>query len=126
MRTMVQFSVGGSDYCLPVDATRAVRSAAGLIALPGPVPDVAGLLTGDPPLTVLSPFGGGGKRIIVVQVGDLMYGLLVETVTGLRRVDETHIRAAPRGQRRKLVSGSIDIDGQLVLVTDPAAMAVGI
>ncbi len=62
----------------------------------------------------------------MVQAGELTYGLLVQTVTGLRRVDETQIRAAPRGQHRRLVNGSINIDGQLVLVTDPQAMAVGL
>ncbi len=126
MRTMVQFLVGGAAYCLPVEDTRAVRSAAGMIALPAPGPNVAGLLPGDPPLTVLSPFGADGKHIIVMQTGDVRYGLLVEGVTGLRRVDEADIRAAPRGQDQELISGSINIDGQLVLVTDPTAVAAGI
>jgi chemotaxis signal transduction protein len=126
VRTVVQFTVAGTEYCLPVDATRAVRSSAGMIALPGPRPHVAGLLAGDPPLTVVSPFGPDGQRIIVVQAGDLAYGLLVDTVSGLRHIDETRIRAAPRGQQQELVSGTIDVDGQLVLVTDATAMAVGI
>jgi chemotaxis signal transduction protein len=126
LRTVVQFSVGGTEYCLAVDATRAVRSSAGIIALPVPRPHVAGLLTGDPPLTVVSPFGPDGQRVIVVQAGDLAYGLLVDAVSGLRQIDETCIRAAPRGQRQELVSGTIDVDGQLVLVTDATAMAVGI
>jgi hypothetical protein len=36
------------------------------------------------------------------------------------------VRAAPRGQHREIVSGSITIDGHLLLLTDPAAMAVGL
>ena len=126
MRTMVVFTVSGTDYCLPVDAARAVRSNAGMIALPAPREHVAGLLAGDPPLTVVAPFGCDGERVIVVEVEDLVYGLLVDTVAGLRRVDETVLRAAPRGQRREIVSGSITVDGHLLLVTDPVAMAVGI
>jgi chemotaxis signal transduction protein len=126
MKTMVQFEVSGSAYCLPVESTRAVRSSAGLVALPAPRPNVAGLLPGDPPLTVMQPLGPGGNHIIVMQVGDVRFGLLVEAVTGLRRIDETTIREAPRGQDQELVSGSIDIDGRLVLLTDPLAVAVGI
>jgi chemotaxis signal transduction protein len=126
VKTMVQFEVSGSAYCLPVEATRAVRSSAGLVALPAPRPNVAGLLPGDPPLTVMQPLGTGGHHIIVMQVGDVRFGLLVEAVTGLRRIDETAIREAPRGQDQELVSGSIDIDGRLVLLTDPLAVAVGI
>jgi chemotaxis signal transduction protein len=126
MKTMVQFEVSGSAYCLPVEATRAVRSSVGMVALPAPRPNVAGLLPGDPPLTVMQPLGPGGHHIIVMQVGDVRFGLLVEAVTGLRRIDETAIREAPRGQDQELVSGSIDIDGRLVLLTDPLAVAVGI
>jgi chemotaxis signal transduction protein len=126
MRTMVQFLVRGACYCLPVEAARAVRSSAGMIPLPAPGPNVAGLLPGDPPLTVLSPFGSEGEHIIVMQTGELRYGLLVEGVTGLRQIDEADIRPAPRGQGRELICGSIDIDGQLVLLTDPAAVAAGI
>jgi chemotaxis signal transduction protein len=123
---MVEFSVSGTDYCLPVDAARAVRSNVGMIALPAPRPHVAGLLAGDPPLTVVAPFGSDGERVIVVEVQDLVYGVLVDSVAGLRRIDETAVRAAPRGQHREIVCGSVTIDGHLLLVTDPVAMSVGI
>jgi chemotaxis signal transduction protein len=126
MRTMVQFSMSGIDYCLPVDVTRAVRSVAGLVPLPAPNDHVVGLLPGDPPLTVFSPFGAEGRSIIVVQVDDLVFGLLVDTVTGLRPIDETTVRRAPRGQERELVSGTVDIDGRLVLLTDPTAMCAAL
>jgi chemotaxis signal transduction protein len=119
---MVRFSTGGIEYCLPVDATRAVRSLEGLVPLPAPREHVAGLLPGDPPLLVLSPFGAGGRRIIVVQADGLAFGLLVDEVTGLRRIDETAVLTAPRGQARDLVCGTVDMDGHLVLVTDPMAM----
>lgn len=126
MRTVIEFRAHGDAYCLPVEAARAVRSAVGMIALPAPGHNVAGLLPGDPPLTVLSPFGSEGDHVIVVQVEGHEYGLLVDSVTGLRRVDEDDIRAAPRGQARALVSGSVSIDGELVLLTDPTAVAAGL
>jgi chemotaxis signal transduction protein len=126
MKTMVKFSAAGATYCLPVEVTRAVRSSMGMIELPAPNVNVAGLLPGDPPLTVMSPFGAGGGHVLVLQVDDKKYGLLVDSVTGLQKIDEADIRPPPRGQNRELVSGSITIDGQLVLVTDAAATGVGL
>jgi chemotaxis signal transduction protein len=126
MKTMVKFTAAGATYCLPVEVTRAVRSSFGMITLPDPNANVAGLLPGDPPLTVVSPFGSGGGHILVLHVADKTYGLLVDSVTGLQKVDEADIRPAPHGQHRELVSGSVTIDGQLVLLTDPAAAGVGV
>jgi chemotaxis signal transduction protein len=126
MKTMVEFSVAGASYCLPVEATRAVRSSVGLVALPAARPNVAGLLPGDPPLTVMAPLGSGGGQIIVLEVAEQRFGLLVESVTGLRRIDENDIREAPGGQDSELISGSVSIGGQLVLLTDPTVVAVGI
>ncbi len=126
MKTMVQFEVSGSAYCLPVESTRAVRSSVGMVALPAPRPNVAGLLPGDPPLTVMQPLGPGGHQIIVMQVGRCAVRPPGRGGDGIARIDETTIREAPRGQDQELVSGSIDIDGRLVLLTDPLAVAVGI
>ncbi len=125
MKTMVEFSAAGATYCLPVEVTRAVRSSVGMVALPAPNPNVAGLLPGDPPLTVVSPFGSGGHHILVLHVDDTTYGLLVDSVNGLHKVDEADIRPAPRGQHRELVSGSITIDGALVLLADATAAGAG-
>ncbi len=122
MRTMVEFRACGVRYCLPVEVTRAVRSTTGLIELPSPAANVAGLLPGDPPLTVLSPFGAEGEHVIVLQVDDQVCGLLVESVAGLRRIQEEDIRPAPRGQELALVSGSIVIAGEMVLLADPTAI----
>ena len=124
MRTMVRFSVGGTAYCLPVECTRAVRAATGMIALPSPRDHVVGLLPGDPPLTVLSPFGSTGGQVVVIET-DTVFGLLVDAVTSLCHVAEDSVRTAPQGQLRTLLSGSVEIDGQLVLLADPVAMAVG-
>ena len=122
MITVVCFRTVGAAYCLPVENTLAVRTAAGLVALPAAAPDVAGIIAGDPPISVVSPLGAGGGQILVLEAGGKPFGLLVDAVTGLRRIDETSIRAAPDGQGRNLVSGTIDVDGELVLLADPAAI----
>jgi chemotaxis signal transduction protein len=126
MKTLVEFRAAGTAYGLPVEATRAVRSAVGMVALPASRPDVAGLLPGDPPLTVMSPLGHEGRHILVLEVADQRFGLLVDQVTGIRRVDENDIRQAPGGQDSGLIFGSVNIDGELVLLTDPTVVAVGL
>lgn len=121
--TMVCFTAAGGAYCLPVDATRAVRRADGLLALPGSGGDVAGVLPGDPPLTVLSSLGAGGGHILVVESGPTVFGLQVDAVTGLRRIADTDIHPAPPGQDRSLISGTVGDAGALLMVTDAKALA---
>jgi len=123
MTTVVCFDSAGTAYCMPVQATRAVRRATGMIALPAPGPDIAGLLPGEPPLTVISPLGASGTHVLVVEAREKTFGLLVDNVTGLRRITDADIRPPPEGQDRPLVCGTIDTGDQLVLVTDPNALA---
>jgi chemotaxis signal transduction protein len=96
-----------------------------MVTMPASRPNVAGLLPGDPPLTVMAPLGGAGHHIIVMEVANQRFGLLVEAVTGLRRVDENDIGEAPGGQQSELISGTVSIGGQLVLLADPVAVAAG-
>jgi chemotaxis signal transduction protein len=121
--TMVCFQASGTAYCVPVEATRAVLRASGMINLPAPQPDVSGIIPGEPPLTVISPFGAGGAHILVISADDQTFGLQVEQVTGLRRVDEVDIHPAPRGQHDQLVSGTIAAWGELVMVASASALA---
>jgi chemotaxis signal transduction protein len=123
MRTMVCFRSAGAAYCIPVEATRAVRFATGMVALPAARPDIAGIIPGQPPLTVSSALGHGGSHILVIETADTTFGLLVDAVTGLRRIAATDIHPAPAGQDGALISGTIDTDGELVLLTNPVALA---
>lgn len=126
MTTMVCFSASGAAYCLPVSATRAVLRSSSMIPLPEARPHVAGIIPGEPPLTVTSALGTGGTHIIVVSSGDQTFGLQVDQVTGLRRVDDADIHPAPSGQRAELISGTINAWGGLVMVTDADALAAGL
>lgn len=121
-RTMVCFRSGGVSYCLPVEATRAVRPAIGVVALPAPRPDIAGVLPGPPPVTVVSALGTAGRQILLVEADGTTFGLLVDEVTGLRRIATDDIRPTPDGQDRALVCGTFDDAGRLVLVADAAAL----
>lgn len=124
MTTMVCFTAAGNAYCLPVAAVRSVGTTDGMVDLPDPADDVTGILPGDPSMTVISPLGAGGSRLLVIETGDTTFGLVVDEVTGLRKIREEDIRSAPRGQDRSLVCGTLDPDdGPLLLVVDPVALA---
>lgn len=123
MMTMVCFRSAGAEYCLPVEATLAVRTIAGIRSVPGSASDIAGILPGRPPLTVISALGDGGTHVLVVESGATTFGLLVDAVTGLRHVALDDIRPAPTDRGRSLISGTIDTDGELTLVADPDALA---
>jgi chemotaxis signal transduction protein len=120
---MVCFRIAGAAYCIPVGATRAVRPMAGMIDLPSPGPDIAGIMPGDPPLTVIAPLGASGGQILVLESADKTFGLLVEAVTGLRQISADAINPPPEGQDRQLVAGTIDDGEQLLLLADPDALA---
>jgi chemotaxis signal transduction protein len=123
MMTMVIFRSAGAAYAIPVQVTRAVRPADGMVALPAPASDVAGIIPGDPPLTVISPLGSGGTHVLVLEADSKTFGLLVDEVTGLIRLADVGVCQAPRGQARPFISGTIDDDGQLVLIADARALA---
>jgi chemotaxis signal transduction protein len=120
---MVYFEAAGARYCLPVQVTRSVRIADEMIALPDPAVDVAGIIPGDPPLTVISPLRSNGTHVLVIEADGKTFGLLVDAVTGLRRIDDADIRPAPQGQDRPLISGTLDTGGSLVLIADPSVLA---
>jgi chemotaxis signal transduction protein len=123
MTTMVHFQSDGASYCVPVEATRAVRPASGIVALPAARPDIAGIIPGQPPITVISALGTTGEQILVIEVDGTTFGLLVDSVTGLRGVALADIHPSPSGQDRALICGTLESDGELVLVTDPVALA---
>ena len=123
MTTMVCFTAAGAEYCLPVHAARSVRTSDAMISLPDPNPDVTGMLPGDPPLTVISPLHSERGHILVIEAGDKTFGLLVDAVTGLRRIDDAELGPAPEGQGRQLVCGTLYNNGRMILVADPFALA---
>ena len=126
MSTVVCFRTGDTAYCVPVQATHAVRATTGIMALPRARRGVAGILPGDPPLTVLSTLGAGGSHILVIHSHDKKFGLLVDAVTDLYQVDDDQIGPAPDGQDGQLVSGTVERDGRLVLIADPEALAAAL
>jgi len=124
MRTIVRFRTADGVYAVPVEQVSEVRSAAGLAPLPAPLPGVAGLMprTGGA-LPVLTVLGSLGHHVVIVENGRLSFGLLVEEVTGVLRVDEAQIGEPPPGQHQQLVSGVIISEQGMVMLLDVDALA---
>lgn len=123
MTAMVFFTSAGAAYCTPVESTRGVRRSIGMVALPAPRIDIAGIIPGDPPMTVMSSLGTGGDHILILEAVETIFGLLVDTVTGLLRIAASDIGPPPEGQALPLISGTLHTGSHLVLVADPDALA---
>lgn len=123
MTTIVRFRAATGDYALPVESVTEVRFAAELTPLPTPQADVAGVMArGDHVLTVLSVLGHDGRHVLVVEHEGVTFGLLVDEVTGIHRVDDDLIGPPPHGQDREAVGGVI-VDGEgIVLLLHPGAL----
>jgi chemotaxis signal transduction protein len=121
--TFVRFRAGG-DYAVAVERVSEVRSAAELTSLPEPRSGVAGLMhrAGDA-VSVLSLLAPDGGHIVVLDTGELVFGLLVEEVIGVETVNDADVGPPPPGQHRVVVSGVLNDDGTLVLVLDVDALA---
>lgn len=144
MRTLVFFRDGEGRYAVPVESTLGVRLATGLVPLPRPADGVVGLLPGNPPLSVVSMLpsksvGGNGTddegappadarrgHILLLADGEHRAGLLVDAVTRVARVPTSNIGGPPDGQALEVVAGVVDVDGDLVMLADVAALISGV
>jgi chemotaxis signal transduction protein len=116
MTTVLVFRAGVLRYAVDVDAVRGVRRSTGLEAIPS-LPDIAGVLPGDPPLTVLSPFGDAHGPVVVCEAGGSTFGVLADEVHGL--VDLPAEAVTPVGRDAPGLIGGVaqDADG-VVLVAN--------
>jgi chemotaxis signal transduction protein len=122
MKTMLCFRTAEGRFALPIESTLSVRTIEGMVSLPAPRPDVAGLLPGDPPLSVLASFGTGGDHVLVFTSEGVRYGLCVLEVVGVRRFDDDQVGPPPEGQQGELISGTLYGSDELTLVVDPQAL----
>lgn len=120
---MVCFDAGGGSFAVPVESTTEVRTAAGIVALPGSGPGVVGILPGEPPITVLSTLGAGRDHVLVLAVREVSFGLLVEQVLSVLGIAEADIGPPPHGQHETYIVGTMCLHDKLVLIADPSALA---
>lgn len=120
---IVRFRTPTGDYGVPVERVTEVRLASGLRPLPAPREGVAGVLQrGEEALTVLSALGSTGHHVMVVDDGNLTFGLLVDEVVGVQQVSDDALGEPPAGQDRAVVSGVVTGDGELVMLVDVAVL----
>jgi len=123
-RTLVGFRTGDGHYAVPVEQTREVRAAEGIVPLPAPRPGVVGLLQrGDDALPILDALGAGDKHVLVVDVGEQPFGLLVEEVSGVVTVQDGDVGPPPPGQEDAVIVGVVSLGESLLLLVDAAALA---
>jgi len=123
-RTLVGFRTEAGHYAVPVEDTREVRGAEGIMPLPAPRPGVVGLLQrGEEALPVLDALGAGRGHVLVLAPAGRAFGLLVEEVTGVLSVDEADIGDPPAGQEDPVVVGVVPTGDALVLLVDAEAIA---
>jgi chemotaxis signal transduction protein len=121
MTTLVCFRADDAEYGVPIESVREVRSHDSLVELPAARPGVAGLLRcNGEALTVLDAFGGQ-NHVLLLEHGQRGFGLLVEMVTRVVKVDRA-IGPPPRGQERDYISGVVSTDDGLLFVVDVAAL----
>jgi chemotaxis signal transduction protein len=122
MTTMVCFRAGGTDYAVPVENVREVRSSEALVPLPAPRPGVMGMLTDrGTALTVIAPLGDGHDHVLLLDHDDRAFGLLVAEVTGVVTL-AGDVGPPPAGQVGHFISGVITTPDGLVLLVDVAAL----
>jgi chemotaxis signal transduction protein len=125
VRTLVGFRTTDGRYAVPVDNTREVRAADGLVPLPTPRPGVVGLLQrGDVAMPVLDVLGGGSKHVLVLEAGGQPFGLLVEEVSGVVSVQDAEVGPPPPGQESAIITGVVSLGESLLLLVDAAAVAM--
>jgi chemotaxis signal transduction protein len=123
VRTIVRFRASDAEYALPVEDVTEVRSASELTPLPAPRSGVAGLMThGGDALPVLSVLTELGRHVLVMSAADVHFGVLVDEVVGVERVEDGLVGPPPRGQDRDNVTGVIVEEGRLILLLDSAAL----
>ena len=124
MTTIVRVRTPDGDYALPVDRVREVRSVGGLTPLPEARDGVAGLLhLGSTTITVLSLLASEGAHVVVIDVDDVTFGLLVDEVAGVEQVADDAVGPSPAGQGRVMVDGVLTTADGVVLRLDVSALA---
>ena len=123
MKAMVCFRTAKGRFAVPVESARAVRLTEGLTTLPGQRPDVVGILPGDPPLVVLAILGTGGEHVLVLTSNHVDFGLQVQEVVGVQRIDDARVGPPPGGLEGGLVVGTLRGSGDVVLIVDADVMA---
>lgn len=119
MRTVVRFRAQDRRYAVDVAAVGGVLPREDIEPLPSPRAGVLGLLGPEHEhLTVIAPFGADGEHVLVLLGATSRFGLVVQEVERVTRIDDAAVGPAPDGQDTEIVVG---IAGDALLL-DPVAL----
>jgi len=131
MTIHVTFRVGSVEYVVPAAQVLHLESFQSATHVPGAPPYVAGLVQVRgrvvPVVDLRKRFGLPATeheiahRIVVVQVGSRVAGLLVDAAREVIQIDEASFQDAPelvKQQANGFVAGVVTVAGRLFLVAD--------
>jgi purine-binding chemotaxis protein CheW len=131
MTIHVTFRVGSAEYVVPAAQVLHLESFQSATHVPGAPPYVAGLVQVRgrvvPVVDLRKRFGLPATehelahRIVVVQVGSRVAGLLVDAAREVIQIDEASFQDAPelvKQQANGFVAGVVTVAGRLFLVAD--------
>lgn len=124
---IVCFTIGEQTYGIGIEAVREIRAWSATTSLPNAPDFVRGVVnlrgTIVPILDLRARFGQGqtdpGKAhvVIVIQVGQRLVGLLVDTVSDIARVPSGDVKEVPDiggGAAKKCLDGLIAVEEQMI------------
>ena len=131
LQEVLGLRVAGQDYAIPVPAVREIRGWTAATPLPHAAPEMLGVinLRGTVlPLIDLSVALGGpalepGPRsvVVVIRVGEVQRGLLIDTVSDIEGIDPEGVQPPPRGAR-SAIAGLYSREEGLMRLLDADAL----
>jgi purine-binding chemotaxis protein CheW len=125
---------GGARFAMPADAVGSVVTASDVIPVPLAAPMVAGVAAlRSKVITVIDTMAAidgrpasvtKGQSLIVVDVDDFLYGLAVDEIHDVCECSEPpqKLEAAFEPGWRRISTGVIEVEGQSIVVIDPAQL----
>lgn len=124
IQSLVCFRTPHGRCGIDVGPVLGVRAVADMDSLPVPRPDVVGVIDIDGEASpVLSVLGTTGHHVVLLEQGGRRFGILVDEVLGVERIDPLDVGPAPSGQDAAVVGGVVLGAEGLLLVIDTEVLS---
>jgi len=138
IQQVVVFELSGETYAMDIDVVKEIIPTQPVTPVPGAPEYIEGLINQRnrvfPVIDLRKRFGleltetDDKSRIIVLQVGDDMLGIIVDTVSDVMTVASDMVEPAGRvvsGLDAEFIGGIAKVEGRLVAVLQPAKIFAG-
>lgn len=130
MQQYIGFQLRPGEYAVPITAVREIINLPEITALPQSSPTLTGITdlrgTVIPVINVkrlmgIEGNGDGGGKVIVIAAGRLLFGVLVDGITGVINVDDNTIESPETmgPGRTEQVEGVAKFNGRLIVLLSP-------